>query len=73
MDRAGGRGGLGADKDSRRARIAGTWHEVGRRRWRRVWRRVEQGGGEGEADGWARARKKISGSSLKFETKVFPG
>ena len=27
--------------------------------------------GEEEADGWARARKR-NGSSLKFETKVFP-
>jgi len=28
---------------------------------------------EEETDRLARARKKISGSSLKFETKVFPG
>ena len=38
----------------------------------RVTRRAEQGGGrEGEADGWARARK-IKKMSLKFKTKVFP-
>ena len=33
---------------------------------------AEQGGGEEEADGWARARKKKK-TSLKFEKKVFPG
>jgi len=32
---------------------------------------IEQGGGEGEDDMWARARKRKK-SSLKFETKVFP-
>ena len=37
----------------------------------RVTRGAEQGGGrEGEADGWARARK-IKKTSLKFKTKVF--
>ena len=38
----------------------------------RVTRLAERGGGrEGEADGWARARKRKE-TSLKFKTKVFP-
>ena len=47
------------------------------RGWPAAWRRVrraeaEQGRGEEEADGWARARK-IKKTSLKFKTEMFPG
>ena len=65
---------------ARREREGGTAHEDGQcmaRGWPAAWRRVrraeaEQGRGEEEADGWARARK-IKKTSLKFKTEMFPG
>ena len=64
---------------ARREREADTAREDGRRVVRGwpaaatcVTRRAEQGGGrEGEADGWARARK-IKKISLKFKKEMFP-
>ena len=68
-----------ADKDEC-GRTRAAWHPKmastcpgdGWRRCRHMRVAAEQGGGEGEADGWARPRK-MNGSSLKFKTKVFPG
>ena len=54
------------------ARMAGGGGDVRRATIRARLAEAKQGGGDGEDDRWARARKR-NGSSLKFETKVFPG